>query len=216
MKIKKPNIKISPIYFSLILLGLGLILVFYLLLLPEIKNLLTINSQLASKNQELQQEKNKEVTLKQLTEDFKEKQAEIQKLRDLLPDTKGVSDFVIQLEAAGNATGVNLMLLKFPQQKAVAKSSSSTTEEGLKSPTPTLPQTQPQANTSGSGTLGTKVAGTTETDFEITALGSFSQVLAFLEKLESLSRFSEVRTFSVKLTESGLEVSLKGVLYHKS
>lgn len=118
------TIKSMLLYLSLLVIMTALLLAF--ILLPLISNIKVGKQQLAEKQTKYNDEENRVVTLKSLEKNKDDLQTKIDRINNLWPDDKEVSNFIVNLEGLANQQNITL------KNVAISESTSSSASKSDK------------------------------------------------------------------------------------
>lgn len=175
------NKKIVAYYIATLTL-LAIALAAVLVFIPGVSSLKTKKQKLVDQQTELKALKEKGSALKQMEEDYKSIQKDIEQVSKYLPTKKEMSDIVIQLETAANNSGVAL--------KNIKASQSSTGGSNNKAEDKITDKSKSQL---------VQTDNLYELPLQLTTEGNFSSVLGFLEQIENLSRYISIEVSSIKI-----------------
>lgn len=178
-----------------------LIIFIYLLFFPLFKQVLDNQKSINSKNNELEQLIGKELDLKKLESDYKENIDALSKLKEALPKDRETTDFINQLEFVAKQNNLTITNFKFPEEKK--SSAKATTENNDKKEQTSTKNTPAAATTEKSN----------EITFDLELLGDFNKAHAFIAKMESLTRYSEISNIDIQAQDNLVVLSIKGKIF---
>jgi Tfp pilus assembly protein PilO len=136
--------------------------------------------------------------------------ADLARFSDALPPDPRVPDFILQVQDAANAAGIDFLTITPSLPTAAAGTALATAPA-----TGTAGATATPAPTTGSAPApATPGAGLKEISVAMTTTGQFFEVEDFINRLEHLARALKIEDFSLSITNdtsggSALSVSLK-------
>lgn len=134
---------------------------------------------------------------------LKKEEKEAKELSDtltaMLPDKKETGEFMIEIEALSINTNVIFVDIKFSETKKTSSASSSSKETAKKS-----------------NVQGTSTEKFEEMIFEITAKGSYSEIMNFLKGLEKINRAITIEKFDLSETKGIIQANIKGKAYYQN
>lgn len=199
-KINTAKINLSITSLKIPIVSGVLIILIYILIVPQLKKIIDTKTTINNGNAELVTLESKELELRQLENYYKKNADQITKIKQSIPKTRETSDFVNQIETLAINNSLTIKDFKFPEAK---KSSKTSEDPNSKTQTPT---TQSQTKTQ------TSEDKSNEINFEIVVIGNFNPTNTFIESLEKLIRFTDIRSISIK-TDNGIpETTLKGAI----
>lgn len=175
----------------------------YFVYIPQIKDSLLVWTKNAIKQSQVSSLEKEKSDLSSLKSQEKDVENMINALAALVPEKKDEGNFIIETEALATATGVNVSDIKFSQ---AAK-------------TPTQQSTSADTSTGKTST----VKGVSDSSlkfkelvYEMTAKGSYAQVINFLKGMEKMKRAASIEKADLSEVQGIIQASFKGKIYYKN
>lgn len=192
---KKYKIIIFIIVVIVVIAGL-----IYFVFIPQIEKSFLLWLKNTIKKEDISNLKAKKADLNNLKKEEKEAKELSDALSIMLPNEKETGEFMIEIEALSLNTNVTFADIKFSEAKKTSSSSSSSEETTAKKST----------------VKGTSTEKFKEMIFEMTAKGSYQDIMNFLKGLEKINRAVTLEKFDLSETKEILQANIKGKAYYQN
>lgn len=191
-------------YKTIIFIVIGIIIVatlIYFVFIPQIESSFTLWLKNTIKKEEISNLEQEKANINNLMSEEKQTEELSQTLSSMLPGKKEQGEFMIEIEALASNTEVTFVDIKFSEEKKTAPAAASSSEES--------------ANKK-STVKGTSTEKFKEMIFEMTAKGSYQNIMNFLRGLEKINRAATLEKCDLSETKGIIQASIKGKAYYKN
>lgn len=173
----------------------------YFVFLPQIRSSFLLFAQNAIKKEEVSNLEQEKANMNNLKKEEKETEELSNTLSAMLPNKKEAGEFIIEIEALALNKNVIFADIKFSEEKKTAPPAASTSDESAGK----------KSTVKGAATEKFK-----EMIFEMTAKGSYQNVMNFLQGLEKINRAVTLEKCDLSETKGIIQASIKGKAYYQN
>ncbi|TSC90550.1 MAG: hypothetical protein CEN92_457 [Candidatus Berkelbacteria bacterium Licking1014_96] len=180
---------------------IGISALIYFVFIPQIESSFVLWLKNTIAKEEISNLEEKKADLNNLKKAEKEAEDLSNTLAVMLPNKKEQGEFMIEVEALSANVKVNFVDIKFSEEKKTAPPAAASSEESINK----------KSTVKGAATEKFK-----EMIFELTAKGSYQDIMNFLRGLEKINRAITIEKCNLSETKGTVQASIKGKAYYQN